>query len=80
MTLKRAFPDASQTWLVDWGGFCDDRAAAPWGMRVTDRIALSLGLVITVVVAVDLIGNDARALMFLLVKFTEMVEWLSFWR
>jgi hypothetical protein len=49
-------------------------------MRVTDRIALSLGLIVVAAIAADLVLNDASALMFLLVKFTDMVEWLAFWR
>lgn len=59
---------------------CTNGAPAPRGMRVTDRIALSLGLIIVACVAADLVLNDARALMFLLVKFTDMIEWLAFWR
>jgi len=47
---------------------------------VTDRIALSLGLIIVAAIAADLALNDARVMMFLLVKFTDMVEWLAFWR
>ncbi|MDO8884526.1 MAG: hypothetical protein U0934_20435 [Pseudotabrizicola sp.] len=47
---------------------------------MTDRIALSLGLIILAAIAADLVLNEARALMFLLVKFTDMVEWLAFWR
>ncbi|WP_199489540.1 hypothetical protein [Pseudotabrizicola alkalilacus] len=47
---------------------------------MTDRIALSLGMIIVAAIGADLVLNDARAMMFLLVKFTEMIEWLAFWR
>jgi hypothetical protein len=47
---------------------------------LTDRIALVLGLVIVLAGAADLILNDGTALMFLLRKLTDMVEWLAFWR
>ena len=47
---------------------------------MTDRIALVLGLVIVLAGGADLVLNDGTALMFLLRKFTDMVEWLAFWR
>ncbi|MFN4153315.1 MAG: hypothetical protein ACK4HF_01550 [Paracoccaceae bacterium] len=47
---------------------------------MTDRIALSLGLFILAAIACDILLNDARAMMFLSVKFADMVEWLAFWR
>jgi hypothetical protein len=47
---------------------------------LTDRIALVLGLVILLAGASDVALNDGIALMFLLRKFTDMVEWLAFWR
>lgn len=47
---------------------------------MTDRIALALGLVILLGIGADLVLNEARALMFLLVKFADMIEWLAFWR
>ena len=47
---------------------------------MTDRIALSLGLIILAAIAADLALNDARAMLFLLMKFADMVEWLAFWR
>ena len=47
---------------------------------MTDRIALSLGLIIIAAIGADLALNNARAMMFLLVKFTDMIEWVAFWR
>lgn len=47
---------------------------------MSDRIALSLGAVIVAAIAADLLLNNASAMMFLLVKFADMIEWLAFWR
>lgn len=52
----------------------------PIGGRVSDRVALIFGGVIVAAIAADLLLNDARAMMFLLVKFADMIEWLAFWR
>lgn len=60
--------------------FAIGAAAAPDRRSVTDRIALALGLVILLGIGADLVLNEARALMFLLVKFADMIEWLAFWR
>ncbi|MDR7126550.1 hypothetical protein [Pseudotabrizicola sp. 4114] len=47
---------------------------------MTDRIALSLGLIIVAAIAADIGLNESRAMMFLLMKFADMIEWLAFWR
>ncbi|WP_168219745.1 hypothetical protein [Pseudotabrizicola formosa] len=49
-------------------------------MNVTDRIALSLGLIIIAAAGADIAWNDASALLFLSMKFADMVEWSAFWR
>ncbi|TGD63031.1 hypothetical protein EYC08_14060 [Tabrizicola sp. WMC-M-20] len=50
------------------------------GDDVTDRIALSLGLIIVAATVADIAWNDGSAILFLLMKFADMVEWLAFWR
>ncbi len=47
---------------------------------MTDRIALVLGLVIVAAIAADILANDSQALLFLMKKFADMVEWMAFWR
>jgi hypothetical protein len=47
---------------------------------LTDRIALGLGLFIVALIGADMLFNDSNALMFLLKKFADMVEWMAFWR
>jgi hypothetical protein len=47
---------------------------------VTNRIALSLALFILGALGADILLNQGRAVLFLLVKFADMVEWLAFWR
>lgn len=49
----------------------------PW---LTNRLALILGLLIAAALAADNFLNDGNALLFLLRKFLDMVEWLAFWR
>jgi hypothetical protein len=53
---------------------------APDGDTVTDRIALGLGLLLLTAIAADIVLNGGQAMLFLLVKFTDMIEWLAFWR
>jgi hypothetical protein len=50
------------------------------GGALTDRIALGLGLFIVALIGADMLFNDSNALMFLLKKFADMVEWMAFWR
>ena len=47
---------------------------------MTDKIALALGLVIVAAIAGDIFANDSHALLFLLKKFVDLVEWMAFWR
>ena len=47
---------------------------------MTDRIALVLGLVIVAAIAADILANGSQALLFLMKKFADMVEWMAFWR
>ncbi len=47
---------------------------------MTNRLALILGLLIVSALAADVGLNDSTALMFLLRKFVDMVEWMAFWR
>ncbi len=47
---------------------------------MTDRIALALGLIILAAIAADLLANGGQAMLFLLRKFADMVEWMAFWR
>ncbi len=47
---------------------------------MTDRIALGLGLLIVLAIGLDIILNDGTALLFLMRKFADFLEFLSFWR
>ncbi|MFC3087421.1 MULTISPECIES: hypothetical protein [Tabrizicola] len=47
---------------------------------MTDRIALWLGLILAAAILADLALNGGSALMFLLRKFLDLVDWLAFWR
>jgi hypothetical protein len=47
---------------------------------VTDRIALGLAIVITALVATDLLANSGEALLFLAHKLTDLIYYLAFWR
>jgi len=47
---------------------------------MTDRIALGLGILIVVAIALDIGLNDSSALLFLMRKFIDLLEYLSFWR
>lgn len=47
---------------------------------MTDRLALILGGLLVALIACDLALNGGGALLFLLRKFADLVEWLSFWR
>jgi hypothetical protein len=47
---------------------------------VTNGLALVLGVLIVAAVAADTLLNGGTALLFLLRKFVDMVEWLAFWR
>lgn len=47
---------------------------------MTDRIAIVLAAVILAAIALDVFANDSAALLFLVRKFADFVEFLSFWR
>ena len=47
---------------------------------MTDRLAFVLGVLTCAALALDLVANDGAALLFLLVKFNDLVEWMAFWR
>jgi hypothetical protein len=47
---------------------------------VIDRYALAFVAVLIGLVAADYFLNDSRALMFLLLKFVDLIEYVSFWR
>jgi hypothetical protein len=47
---------------------------------VTDRIALVLAGVIAAAILADVVLNSSHALLFLLRKMVDLVEYLSFWR
>ncbi|MBL4917823.1 hypothetical protein [Szabonella alba] len=47
---------------------------------MTDRIALGLGLLIVLAIGLDITVNDGAALLFLMRKFADLLEYLSFWR
>ncbi len=47
---------------------------------MTNRLALVLGVLIVLALAVDVLVNDSVALLFLLRKFFDFVEWAAFWR
>ena len=47
---------------------------------MTNRLAIGLGAVILIALALDILGNDGHAMLFLLRKFADFIEYLSFWR
>ncbi|MDZ4096618.1 MAG: hypothetical protein U1D35_17100 [Paracoccaceae bacterium] len=47
---------------------------------MTDRIALILGALLVVAMAVDILANSGAALIFLGQKLAGLVEYLAFWR
>lgn len=47
---------------------------------MTDRIALALGLIIVAAVIADLALNSGHAMLFLLRKLIDLVEYLAVWR
>jgi len=47
---------------------------------MTDTIALYLGLVILAALGLDMIFNDAAALVFLMQKLVGLIEYMVFWR
>jgi uncharacterized membrane protein YobD (UPF0266 family) len=47
---------------------------------MTDRIALSLAVIIVLLILADVTLNGAAALTFLLRKLVDMIEYVAFWR
>lgn len=47
---------------------------------MTDRIALGLGFAVLLAIGLDVALNDSSALLFLMRKFVDLLEYLSFWR
>jgi hypothetical protein len=47
---------------------------------MTDRIALSLGLLIVVALGLDLYFFGSDHMVFLGKRIYELIEWLAFWR
>ncbi len=47
---------------------------------MTDRIALILASVIIAAILADVYQNDSHALLFLLRKMADLIEYISFWR
>jgi len=61
-------------WPARWGGSSSN------GGVVTDRISLILGAVILGAIALDIFANGGNAMLFLLRKLADLLEYLSFWR
>ncbi|MFK7876746.1 MAG: hypothetical protein AB8B71_13360 [Paracoccaceae bacterium] len=47
---------------------------------MTNTLALVLGLILLGGVAYDTMSHDGAGLLFLARKFTDLIEWLAFWR
>jgi len=47
---------------------------------LTNGIAIVLGGVIIAAIGLDIFSNDGAALLFLLRKLADLVEYLAFWR
>lgn len=47
---------------------------------MTNQIALWLGGVLVVAIGADILANEGAAVMFLLRKFLDLVDWVEFWR
>ena len=47
---------------------------------MTNTIALYLGIFLVLVLGADLLANDGLAVMFVMHKFVDLVEWVAFWR
>lgn len=51
-----------------------------WGGPVTNQLAIILVVAIVGAVAADAILNGADASLFLARKFSDLLEWVAFWR
>ena len=69
-------------WPASWGGSRSKPGPSAPLRRgaLTDRIALWLGLILAAAILADLALNGGSALLFLLRKFLDLVEWVAFWR
>ena len=47
---------------------------------MTNRIALYLAVILALAIGADILLDEGRALMFMLHKFVDLVEWVAFWR
>ena len=47
---------------------------------MTNTIALVLGVIITLLLIADQIWLGGRATLFLAREFTQLIEWVAFWR
>lgn len=67
-------------WPARWGG---SFSKEPWGRLpppMTNRIAITLFLLILAAAAADLWLGDGAALLFLTKKLADLIEYLAFWR
>ncbi|WP_170124859.1 hypothetical protein [Planktotalea frisia] len=47
---------------------------------MTNTLAIILGLLVTIAIVADVVMTDSTNIIFLAKKFTDMTEWLAFWR
>lgn len=47
---------------------------------MTNRLAVWIGLILLVAGIADFALNSGSAIIFLVRKFLDMIEWLAFWR
>jgi len=47
---------------------------------MTNQLAIILGVLIVGAILTDVIFNDSDAMVFLLQRFLELIEWVAFWR
>jgi hypothetical protein len=47
---------------------------------MTNTIALYLGIIVVAAIGLDIVANDGTAVMFMVRKFLDMVDWVEFWR
>jgi hypothetical protein len=47
---------------------------------MTNQIAIGLGLLIVAGLGLDAVLYDGSAVLFLMRKLAELIEWLAFWR
>ncbi|NIZ13540.1 hypothetical protein [Phaeobacter sp. HF9A] len=47
---------------------------------MTNSLAITLGIIILLLIAVDVTAFDSRHLLFLGKKLFDLIEWMAFWR